>query len=892
MPIARAMHIHRIRTLAGPNIFSHRPMLAMELDLGDLYAVESFEVPGFIDRLLDRLPGLRDHHCASGQPGGFVKRLHDGTYFGHIVEHVALELTDAAGISTNRGKTIATDTPGRYQVAVEYKSEAGMKCLLETAVGLVQALVRDEDFPLEEHLQRARAAITASSLGPSTQAIVDAATRRGIPWARVNNDSRIRLGTGKAIRHVEATVTDRTSVIAVDLASNKDETKRVLREVGLPVPEGCVVSTRDAAIECLQHLTPPVVIKPLDSNQGRGVSLNLTTAEQVGEAFDLARENSPRVIVEEMFRGNDYRVVVVNGRMVAAAQRIPAHVWGDGVHTIRELIDLANHDPRRGDHHEKPMTKIQADPLVVAILKRHGRTLDDVPAKGVQVLLRDSANLSTGGEARDVTDRVHPSVQRVCERAARVIGLDVCGVDLILPDVEQPLNKGGIVEVNAAPGIRMHHFPAEGTSRDVGGAIVDMLYPAGTPSRIPVIAITGTNGKTTVTRMIARAVAAQGKTVGMTTTDGIWIGGEEVAAGDMTGPWSANVVLSDPSVDIAVLETARGGIMRGGLGFDWCDVGVITTIEADHFGQDGIADLEDIAHVKRLIAERVREGGTLVLNADDPMVLKQAVHPSVNRVQKRIVYFSLSPHAEAVRYHLSKGGTAFVLNGGWLEERNGDETARLIRADSLPATFGGTAMFQVANALAAIAAARAAGVTREDAVSALQTFETCTHGCGRLNVYTVGNGYAVVDYAHNPAAISALCRAASKWDVSRLSVVLGVPGDRRDDLIESAARAVIGVDRVIVREDADTRGRERGAVAQRLANVLRKEAPGLPVEIVLDELDAASAAATSIQDGEAVLLLSDRVDEVIQRLQMHGAAPLSDTRALSGRRRRLAQPAA
>lgn len=886
------MNIRRIRTLAGPNIFSHRPMLAMELDLGELYAVESYDVEGFIERLINLLPGLHDHHCASGQPGGFIKRLHEGTYFGHIVEHVALELTDAVGISTNRGKTIAGDVPGHYIVAVEYKSEAGMKCLLHTAVALVEALVRNEVFALDEHLQRARDAIITSSLGPSTQAIVDAATRRGIPWARVNNDSRIRLGTGKAIRHVEATVTDRTSVIAVDLASDKDETKRVLREVGLPVPQGCVVRTRDEAIKYFEHALAPVVVKPLDSNQGRGVSLNLTAAEQVGEAFDLARENSKRVIVEEMFLGNDYRVVVVNGRMVAAAQRIPAHVWGDGTHTIRELIDLANHDPRRGDHHEKPMTKIHTDPLVIAILKRHGRTLDDVPAKGVQVILRDSANLSTGGEARDVTERVHPTVQKVCERAARVIGLDVCGVDLVLPDIEQPLTNGGIVEVNAAPGIRMHHFPAEGASRDVGGAIVDMLYPAGTPSRIPVVAITGTNGKTTVTRMIAHALGSTGNTVGMTTTDGIWIGGDEVATGDMTGPWSANVVLSDPSVEIAVLETARGGIMRGGLGFDWCDVGVITNIQGDHFGQDGICDLDDIANVKRLVAERVREGGTLVLNADDPMVVKQASHPKVNRVQKRIVYFSLSANSEVVRAHLANGGTAFVLNGSWIEERNGEEVIRLVGADSLPSTFNGTAAFQIANVLAAIAAARAAGATGADVVAALASFQMGEHSSGRLNVYRVGGGYAVVDYAHNPSAIGALCRAAGKWDVSRLTVVLGVPGDRRDDLIKDSARAVIGVDRVIVREDEDTRGRKPGDVAQMLAGVLREEAPSLPVEIVLDELDAATAAVTAIQPGDAVLLLSDRVNEVVERLKALGATPLTEPGVLSARRVRVAQPAA
>jgi cyanophycin synthetase len=894
------MNIHRFRTLPGPNIFCHRPMLVMELDLGELYAVDSHEVPGFVDRLLACLPGLRDHHCASGQPGGFVKRLYDGTYFGHIVEHVALELTDAVGISTNRGKTVAGDVPGRYLVAVEYRSEPGMRHLLETAVGLVQSLVRDEPYPLEARLQAAREVVAQRALGPSTQAIVDAAERRGIPWTRVSEGSRVRLGTGKTIRHVEATVTDRTSVIAVDLVADKHETKRVLRAAGLPVPQGCVVTSREEAIRCLDDhrtgLTPgisdamtPVVIKPLDGHQGKGVSLNLLNAEQVGEAFDLAAEVSRRVIVEEMLRGNDYRVVVVGGRMVAAAQRIPAHVWGDGRHTVAELIELANHDPRRGNDHEKPMTKIQTDPVVIALLKRQGHTLENVPGSGEMVLLRESANLSTGGEARDVTDRVHPTVRRMCERAARVVGLDVCGVDVVLPDIEQPFTSGGIVEMNAAPGIRMHHFPAEGSPRDVGGAIVDMLYPTGAPTHIPVISITGTNGKTTVTRMVAHVLRQSGVTVGMTTTDGIWIGEDAVAAGDMTGPWSAGVVLSDPSVDVAVLETARGGIIRGGLGYDWSDVGVITNIQADHLGQDGIESVDDIAAVKRLVAERVRDGGTLVLNADDEQLLKLAVHRRVVERRKQFVYFSLTSDHPALHYHVEKGGTAFVLNDGWIEERSSGGASRLIRAEDVPATLGGTAEFQIANVLAATAASFAAHASREAVVAGLLSFDPCQHGSGRVNVFAVHGGYAVVDYAHNPAAISALCRMARDWAPTRLTLVLGVPGDRSDDLIRQSARAGAAVDRLIIREDIDTRGRRRGAVADLLGRSARESAPALSIDVIYDEREAVTAATQAMQEGEVVLLLCERVYAVVERLASHGAQPLANFRGVIAK---AAQPAA
>ncbi|HYB94643.1 MAG TPA: cyanophycin synthetase [Vicinamibacterales bacterium] len=865
------MNIHRIRTLAGPNIYSHRPMLAMELDLGNLYAVDSCELPDFIDRLLVLLPGLHDHHCASGKPGGFIRRLREGTYFGHIVEHVALELTDAVGISTTRGKTVSTELPGRYLVAVEYQSEAGMKHLLETAVGLVDALVRDEPYPLEARLEEARSIVDRTSLGPSTKAIVEAATARGIAWTRVNDDSRIRLGTGRAIRHVEATMTDRTSIIAVDLAGNKHETKRVLREVGLPVPDGRVVSTVDEAIEALTELAPPVVTKPLDSNQGKGVSLNLRTPDQVREAFQLAAAVSRRVIVEQMLTGNDYRVVIVNGRMVAAAQRIPAHVRGDGRLTIRQLIDVANHDPRRGNGHEKPMTKIHTDPLVLAILKRQGRVLDDVPEAGELVLLRESANLSTGGEARDVTDRVHASVRSLCERAVRAIGLDVCGVDLVVPDIEQPFASGGIVELNAAPGIRMHHHPAEGEPRDVGAAIVDMLYPDGAATRIPVIAITGTNGKTTVTRMIAHAARETGYRVGMTTTDGIWIGPDAVAEGDLTGPWSANVVLSDSSVDIAVLETARGGIIKSGLGYDWADVAVITNIQLDHVGQDGIENIEDIARIKRLVAERVREGGTLVLNADDEQVTAFATHPRVTAVPKSVVYFSQSALNPVVRQHVLRGGTAYVANGGWIEEQGAGGITRLTQIDLLPSTLSGTANFQVANVLAAAAGALSAGMPREAVVRALVSFDLRAHNPGRLNTFSIGGGHVIVDYGHNPAAIKALCDTVAKWDCDAITVVLGVPGDRRDDLIRAAARAASGVDRLILREDDDPRGRARGDVAEIMRRVLAEESPSLPVDVVLNELESVDAAVQRLTAGAIAIILADDVAGVIQRLQGHGA---------------------
>jgi cyanophycin synthetase len=875
--------VGEIRTLAGPNVYSREPMLVMKLDLDNLAGVESCDVPGFVDRLLERLPGIVEHHCALGRRGGFVERLREGTYFGHVVEHVALELTDAAGIPVNRGKTTSTPDPRCFLVAVAYKSERGMKHLLQVAVELVQSVVDDRPYSLDEKLAEARRLVADYELGPSTRAIVEAAERRGIPWKRLDEGSLVRLGHGARARYVEATIADSTRQIGVDLAGDKAKTKRVLSLAALPVPQGCIASSPDEAAECLSGLSAPLVVKPLDGNQGRGVSLNLTGREQVLDAFAIAAKVSPDVIIEEMYRGHDYRVVMVGGRMVAAAQRTPAHVWGDGVHSIRELIRAANADPLRGENHEKPLTKITADPIVLAILKRNGRTLDDVPEQGHMVALRESANLSTGGSAKDVTDVVHPSIRKLCERAARVIGLDVCGVDLVLPDITEPFSGvGGIVEVNAAPGIRMHHHPSEGQPRDVGGAIVDMLYPNGATGRIPLIAITGTNGKTTVTRMIRHVLASTGQVVGMTTTDGIWIGEDEIARGDMTGPWSAGVVLGDATVEVAVLETARGGIVRSGLGYDWADIAVMTNVQADHIGQDGIESIDDILWIKRLVAEQVRAGGTLILNADDERLAGVPAHRTVARTPKRIVFFGLSASNPVIDAHLQAGGSAFVVEGDWIEERTGDSVVRLARTATIPATVGGTAEFQIYNVLAAAAACRAAGLTDTTVVEGLRSFQLDRDSAGRVNLYELNGGYVVLDYGHNPAALTAMCAMVSRWGAEHTTGVVAVPGDRRDCLIEDAARAAgCGFDRIIIREDDDRRGRAPGEVAELLAGVLRREKPQLRVSVILDELEAVAAAVRDLESRQVVVAFCERLGEVRSWLVQQGANPVSVFRPLS-----------
>src|SRR5215204_854801 len=754
------MKIESIRTIAGPNVYSHRPVLLMTLDLEDLYERESHELPGFVGRLLALLPGLGEHHCSKGYAGGFVERLNEGTYFGHTVEHVTLELAGLAGCSATHGKTRYAGEGRVYNVVIEFCAEHATRFLLERAVGLVESVIRGEEFPPEKAIREAQEIAADTELGPSTRSIVDAAERRNIPWARENDQSLVRLGYGRHLRLIQAAMTDGTSAIGVEVAGDKDLTKARLAKASIPVPTGEIVRTEGEAVAALSSIGGAVVVKPLDGRQGKGVSLNLSTPEEVASAFRIAREFSSSVLVEEMFEGRNYRVLCVGYRMAAASERIPCHVTGDGMHTVAELIDIENSNPLRGEGHEKPLTKIKKDDEILrTFMQKEGWSMEDVPGEGERVLLCAGMNLSTGGTAKDVTDVVHPTVRSLCERAARIMGMDVCGVDLVVKDIAEPGGGGGgVIEINAAPGLRMHQFPGEGEPRDVGEAIVEMLYPAGVPSRIPVISITGTNGKTTVTRMLSHLLIESGLQTGTTTTDGIYLNGERVVRGDTTGPVSALTVLEDRAVEVAVLETARGGIVRRGLGYDWSDVSVMTNVGADHIGQDGIESVEDILWIKSLVAERVREGGTLVLNADDELLASLPQMRAVKRVPKRYVHFSLRPDNPVLLESVAAGGTGYFYRDGKIFELENGEEHAVVEAAAIPATMNGTADFQVANAMAAVAAARALGLARAFVGASIARFRSDEENPGRANLYRVGRGHVMVDYGHNPDAFHAVCR--------------------------------------------------------------------------------------------------------------------------------------
>src|SRR5688572_26530242 len=830
------LRVTRLRALRGPNYWRLAPVIACDVRLGALEPVSSADVPGFSDRLLEALPTLHEHPCTRDVPGGFVQRLIEGTHIPHILEHVALELQTLAGSDVGFGRVVQSGDAGVWWVIVAYdEEEVGLQAMRD-AVSLVRAAVGGPAFEVGSAIKELQDLFERVRLGPSTWAIVEEARRRGIPVRRLNSRSLVQLGLGRNLRRIQATLTDHTSAIAIEIAQDKDDTKRVLEAIGLPVPHGAVADTEDDAVARAQEIGFPVILKPLDLSHGRGISVRLTDEAAVREAWTRAKDFTDRVIVEQFAEGRDHRVLVIGGRVVAVAERVPAHVVGDGTLSVRQLIERANADPRRGVGHTKVLTRIACDDVTLEYLGRTGSSLDSVPAVGETVLLRATANLSTGGTSIDRTDEIHPSNVTACEMAAGVVGLDIAGIDVITPDISVPFRENGaaIIEVNAAPGVRMHTHPSEGEPRPVGAPIVDMLYPPGAPTTIPVVSVTGTNGKTTTVRLIAHIFRHTGKTVGFTTTDGVYLNNRLVMEGDMTGPFSANILLSNPTVDVAVLETARGGILRAGLGFDECDVGVVLNVSADHLGMGGINTLEQLADVKSVIAAVVKREGHAVLNADDPLVIAMR-----DRSPGDVVLFSTASDGEneAVTDHLARAGIAVLVERDTFVVRRGKLRIPIAGVREVPLMMGGAARFQRGNILAAIATAYVQGIRYDDIRAGLVSFfPSPALTPGRLNLMRVGRGRLLVDYAHNPAAVAGLIELVTALDAGRRIGVITAPGDRRDDDIRELGRLAASLDHVIVKEDNDLRGRAPGEVATLMREGLA--AGGLAndaVEVVADE---------------------------------------------------------
>ncbi|HEY2896612.1 MAG TPA: cyanophycin synthetase [Gemmatimonadaceae bacterium] len=864
---ASELRVTRVRALRGPNYWRLAPVVACDLALGSLDHVCSLELSGFSERLVAALPSLEEHKCSLGHKGGFLERLRQGTYLPHVLEHVALELQMRAGSDVRFGRVVPSGDEGVWWVIVAYEhEEVGVRAMHE-AVALLRACISDEPFDAEALTQELRSLREDVRLGPSTQAIVDEAQRRGIPVHRLNSHSLVRLGMGRNLRRIQATMSDYTSGIAMEIAQNKDDTKRALDLVGLPVPSGNVAGSLGEAIEIARNVGFPVILKPLDGNHGRGISPQLDDEAALRAAWPLTSKVSRAAVVEKFFTGRDHRALVVRGKLVACAERVPAHVIGDGSHSIRELIDIANADPRRGFGHRNILTKLLLDDETEQYLRDNEYTYDSVPSAGERVVLRPTANLSTGGTSIDRTDEMHPENIMACETAANIIGLDIAGIDIISADIAVPLRENGgvIIEVNAAPGIRMHTHPAEGTPRNVGAAIIDMLYPPGTRADIPVIAVTGTNGKTTTTRLIAHLFGRTGRRVGFTTTDGVYIDNRRVIRGDMTGPFSANIVLSNPTVDVAVLETARGGILRAGLGFDECDVGIVLNVTSDHLGMGGINTLQQLAEVKGVIPAVVKRDGAAILNADDLLVFGMQ-----ERVNGDVVLFSLQADGQNPRFeqHIERNGVGARIENDYFVIRRGRVRIPIAAEHEVPLMMGGAARFQRQNILAAILAAYVQGMRYDEIRSGLLTFiPSPATTPGRLNLIRVGEGTVLVDYAHNAAAVSGLIDFARRLPAARRIGVVASPGDRRDEDIHNLGKLTSGLDYVIIREDCDTRGRPPGQAAGLIrAGLLESGMSEDRIEIVPDELDSVERAASMIRKGDLVIVLADHVERVVKRL--------------------------
>lgn len=862
------MKILQTQTLRGPNYWSIRrsKLILVRLDLEDLAERPSDTIPGFYDSLVAILPSLEEHYCSPGCKGGFLSRVREGTMMGHILEHVALELQTLAGMPVGFGRTRETVNLGTYQVVVEYQLEMAGRYAIRAALRLCESIVKTGMYPkseLEKDLADLVKMRTDATLGASTEALVKEAQAMGIPWIHLETCDIFQLGYGKHQKRIQAALTSRTNILGVELAGDKEKTKKILAGMGVPVPLGMTIYSFSELESAIERLGYPIVIKPLNGNHGRGITIDIKDWAHAEIGYDRAREISSGVIVEHFYQGRDHRILVVNHQVVAVAERVPAHVVGNGIDTIAELVDRENQDPRRGDGHDNMLTKIELDDSTAEMLNHQGFSLNTILRSGEVCYLRATANLSTGGIAIDRTDEIHPDTVWLAERVSRIIDLDVAGIDVITTDITKTLAEvdGTIVEVNAAPGLRMHISPSEGVGRNVAAPILQMLFPPGTKTRIPIVAITGTNGKTTTTRLIAHIFSQVYNNVGFTTTDGIYIGDRLIEKGDTTGPQSAQMILQDPTVDIAVLETARGGILRSGLAFQHCDVGVVLNVAADHLGLGDIETIDQLARVKGVIAETVHPDGYAVLNADDERVAAMA-----QSVPGKVAYFSMNADNPLVRSHVQRGGIAAVYANEYLTILQQDWVHRIEQVDRVPLTLGGRAPFMIANALAACLATFVQGVNPEQIRTALRSFKASVDQTpGRMNLFNMGRYHVLVDYAHNPAGYAAVGSFVNNWTGSAIGVI-GGPGDRRNqDLIELGRLSATFFDRIIVKEDDDNRGRPWGDTAELIVQGIEQISATTPVphSIMLNEADAIEWALDNAPDDGLVAIFPDNVSRAI-----------------------------
>jgi cyanophycin synthetase len=858
------MKIIEIKTMQGPNYWSVRRhnLTVMVLDLEEMEEFPTNKVDGFGERLEAMFPSMYSHRCSVGCEGGFFQRVKDGTWMGHVIEHIALEIQTLAGMDVGFGRTRTYGEEGVYFVVFNHMVGKVGEYAAKASFNIAEALIANKEYDLDEDIMNMKEIRQNEGLGPSTGSIIKEAEARDIPWIRLNKYSLCQIGYGANQKRIQATVTSETSNIGVDIACDKEETKDLLEQAEVPIPKGDIIRTERGLEEAVEYVGFPLVIKPVNGNHGRGITTNINSLEEALIGFKEAKEISRLVIVEKYITGEDHRLLVIDNKLVAAAKRTPAHVIGDGKSTIQELVDEINKDERRGYGHEKVLTEIDINSLTLEILKEMDMTTESVPKKGEMIKLKSTANLSTGGTAEDITELIHPYNVFMAERISKIIGLDICGIDIMADDLTKPLNKSGgaVLEVNAGPGFRMHLQPTSGLPRNVGGHVVDMLFPPGSDSRIPIIAVTGTNGKTTTTRLIAHIAKMRGKKVGYTTSDGVYIQNRLLMTGDCTGPKSAEFVLKDPTVNFAVLECARGGLLRAGLGFKKCDIGVVTNVAGDHLGLKGIHTIDQLAKVKGVIPETVHKDGYSVLNADDDRVYKMR-----NNVESNVALFSMDEENPRIKRHSSRGGVSAVYENGYITIYRGEWKMRVSQAVNVPLTKGGKASFMIQNVLAGVLACYLHGFSIEDIKVAIETFiPSPSQTPGRLNMFNFNKFDVLLDYAHNPAGLRALSKYVEKLDGNpKIGIVAGVGDRRKQDNFELGQISAEMFDEIIIRTDRNLRGKDEEELIDEIKAGILDISPEIPLKIIKKENEAIQYAVENAKEGSLIVVSSDVVPDAL-----------------------------
>lgn len=846
--------------MQGPNYWSVRRhnLTVMVLDLEEMEEYPTNKIDGFGERLEAMFPSMYSHRCSVGCEGGFFQRVKDGTWMGHVIEHIALEIQTLAGMDVGFGRTRTYGEEGVYFVVFNHMVGKVGKYAAKASFRIAEALIANKEYDLDEDIMNMKEIRQNEGLGPSTGSIIKEAEARGIPWIRLNKYSLCQLGYGANQKRIQATVTSETSNIGVDIACDKEETKDLLEQAEVPIPKGDIIRTERGLKEAVDYVGFPLVIKPVNGNHGRGITTNINSMKEALTAFTEAKEISRLVIVEKYITGEDHRLLVIDNKLVAAAKRTPAHVIGDGKSTIQQLVDEVNKDERRGYGHEKVLTEIDINSLTLEILKEMDMTTESIPKKGEMIKLKSTANLSTGGTAEDITELIHPYNVFMAERISKIIGLDICGIDIMANDLTKPLNKSGgaVLEVNAGPGFRMHLQPTSGLPRNVGGHVVDMLFPPGSDSRIPIIAVTGTNGKTTTTRLIAHIAKMRGKKVGYTTSDGVYIQNRLLMTGDCTGPKSAEFVLKDPTVNFAVLECARGGLLRAGLGFKKCDIGVVTNVAGDHLGLKGIHTIEQLAKVKGVIPETVHKDGYSVLNADDDLVYKMR-----NNIESKFALFSMDEENPRIKRHSANGGVSAIYENGYITIFRGEWKMRVSQAINVPLTKGGKASFMIQNVLAGVLAAYLQGFSIEDIKVAIESFiPSPSQTPGRLNMFNFNKFDVLLDYAHNPAGLRALQNYVEKLDGSpKVGIVAGVGDRRKQDNFELGQISAQMFDEIIIRQDRNLRGKDEKELINEIKDGILDVDPNIPLKIIKKESEAIQYAVENAKAGSLIVVSSDVV---------------------------------